>query len=156
MTVLNSQTINLAANDLIVNNTRIRATASNPLGTNWVDGSGTPVSSAPGATVTITSANLLTGIITYSPSVACAATFDTAANIVAGVNGASAGSAVGDYISALIINGNATNAITLTAGTNGGFDTNQATRTIPANTSKWVIIRLTNVTPGSEAYIIYF
>lgn len=156
MAIVNSQMVNEAGMDSIVNNTRVRATTSNPLGTNWIDGSGTPISTAPGATVTISAANLLTGVITYSPSTGCTATFDTAANIVAAVNSNTAGAVVGDYISALIVNGNGTNAITLAAGSGGGFDTNQATRTIPVNTSKWVLIRLTNVTFGSEAYLIYF
>jgi hypothetical protein len=146
----------MAGIDTISNNTRVRATASNPLGVNYLDGFGTPVSAAPGATVTISAANLLTGIITYSPSAPNTATFDTAANIVAAVNANSAGAVIGDYITTLIINGNGTNAITLAAGTNGSFDTNQATRTIPVNTSKYVLIRLTNVTAGSEAYTIYF
>lgn len=148
--------INEAGLDAIVNNTRVRATLTNPLGVNWIDGSGAPVSAAPGATVTISAANLLTGIITYSPSTGNTATFDTGANIVAAVNGVSSGAVVGDYISCLIINGNGTNGITLAVPASGSFDTNQATRTIPINTSKWVIIRLTNVTAGSEAYVVYF
>lgn len=148
--------VNEAGMDAIVNNTRVRATTSNPLGTNWIDGSGTPVSSAPAGTYTVTAANLLTGVITLNPSVANTSTFDSAANIVAAVNTNTAGAVVGDYISALIINGNATNAITLAAGAGGGFDTNQANRSIPVNTSKWIVIRLTNVTSGSEAYTIYF
>lgn len=144
--------------DSINLSTRTRASVSNPLGVNWIEGSGTPVSTAPGATVTVTAANLLTSVITYSPSAACTATFDTAANIVAAVNNnaVSSGAVVGDYVSCLIINGNGTNAITLAAGTGGSFDTNQANRAIAVNTSKWVLIRLTNVTPGSEAYTIYF
>lgn len=156
MTINNAFTVNEAGLDGIMNNTRVRATPTNPLGVNYIDGIGTPVTSAPGATVTISAANILTGIITYSPSTGCTATFDTAANIVAAVNQASAGAVVGDYMSVLIVNGNGTNAITLAAGTNGSFDTNQANRSIPINTSKWVLIRLTNVTPGSEAYTIYF
>ncbi len=152
----NAALINEANLDQAIANSRTRASTSNPLGVNWIDGSGTPVTATPGATVTTTAANLLTGIITYSPSAACTVTFDTAANIVAAVNAISAGAVVGDYVSTLIVNGNGTNGITLAAGTGGSFDTNQATRTIPVNTSKWVIFRLTNVTPGSEAYTIYF
>jgi hypothetical protein len=156
MAFISAYTINEANLDAINMSSRTRATTANPLGVNWIDGSGTPVSATPGATVTVTAANLLTGIITYSPSTGNTATFDTAANIVAAVNGATAGAVVGDYVSTLIVNGNGTNAITLAAGSGGNFDTNQSTRTIPANTSKWVIFRLTNVTPGSEAYMIYF
>lgn len=147
---------NSAGMDQITTSSRTRASTTLPLGVNWIDGAGTPVSTIPGATVTVTGANLLTGIITYAPSVANTATIDTAANIVAAVNGATAGAVVGDYISALIVNGSSANAITLAAGTGGTFDTNQATRAIPVNTSKWVIIRLTNVIGGSEAYTIYF
>lgn len=152
----NQASVNEAGMDAIINNTRVRATPTNPLGINYIDGIGTPVSATPGATVTITAANLLTGIITYAPSTGCTATFDTAANIVAAVNAASAGAVVGDYILCLIINGSGTNTVTLAAGTGGGFDTNQATRVIAVNTSRYCQIRLTNVTPGSEAYVVYF
>jgi hypothetical protein len=143
--------------DEVTSNSRTRYNPiTNPYGTNWIEGSGSPVSSAPGATVTITAANLLTGIITFSPTTGCTATFDTAANIITAINNNSAGAFVGDYISCLIINGNGTNAITLAADASGSFDTNQATRTIPVNTSKLVLIRISNVTPGSQAYVIYF
>jgi hypothetical protein len=148
--------VNEGGMDAIINNTRTRATTTNPLGINWMDGIGTPISTTPGATTTITAANLLVGVITMAPSTGCTATFDTATNIVSAVNTASAGAQAGDYISALIMNGSSTNSITLAAGTGGSFDTNQATRTIPANTSKWVLICLNNVTSGSQAYTIYF
>lgn len=147
---------NSAGMDDILSNARTRASASNPLGVNWIDGAGTPVTGTPGAAVTVTAANLLTGIITYNPSAANTATFDSAANIVSAVNGISAGAVVGDYISCLIINGSGANVITLAAGAGGSFDTNQPNRTIPINTSKWVIIRLTGVVGGSESYVVYF
>lgn len=153
--------------DLETNNVRVRATRAPitvgtitfpaaPLGVNYIDGIGTPISTAPGATSTLLTEQLLTGIITQSPSTGNTSTFDTAANIVAGVNKISAGAVIGDMVTVLLINGNGTNAITLAAGSGGGFDTNQANRTVPVNTSKYVWIRLTNVTPGSEAYVIYF
>jgi hypothetical protein len=129
---------------------------ANPLGTNWMNGFGAPSSTVPGATSTITAAMLSTGLIIEAPSVGNTSTFDTAANIVAMVNARSAGAVVGDMIQCLIVNGSAANAILMAAGTGGGFDTNQTNKTIAANTSRYVFIRLTNVTPGSEAYVVYF
>lgn len=152
----NSRIVNEAGLDGVSANGRTRATLANPLGVNWIDGAGAPTTAAPGATVTITAAALLTGIATYNPSTGNTATFDTAANIVSAINGISAGAVVGDYICILVINGSASNTITLAAGTGGSFDTNQPNRGIAVNQSKWVIIRLTNVTPASEAYTIYF
>ena len=153
--------------DDIVNNARVRATRvpitvgtitfpAAPQGINYIDGIGTPISTTPGASSTLLAEQLLTGIITQAPSVGNTSTFDTAANIVAGVNKVTAGAVVGDMITCLIINGSGANTITLAAGTGGGFDTNQATRVIAVNTSRYVWIRLTNVTSGSEAYIVYF
>jgi hypothetical protein len=47
--------------------------------------------------------------------------------------------------------------ITLVAGSGGGFDANQAAaaRLIRSNTTREIAIRFTNVTPGSEAYVVY-
>lgn len=153
--------------DLEVNNMRVRATRAPltvgtitfpaaPLGINYIDGIGSPISTAPGASSTLLAEQLLTGIITQSPSTGNTSTFDTAVNIVAAINKVTAGAVVGDYLTFLLINGNGTNAITLAAGVGGGFDTNQATRIIPVNTSRYCWLRLTNVTPGSEAYVVYF
>lgn len=168
MAVYNIQgSINESGMDSIVNNARVRATnapitvgtitfPAAPQGVNYIDGIGTPISTAPGAASTLLAEQLLTGIITQSPSTGNTSTFDTAANMVAAVNKISAGAVVGDVITCLLINGNSTNAITLAAGSGGSFDTNQATRNIAVNTSRYVWVRLTNVTSGSEAYIIYF
>lgn len=142
--------------DDVMSNSRTRASASLPLGVNWVLGSGTPFTSAPGATLTLTAANILTGICTINPSTGNTTTLDTAANMVAALNNSSAGAVVGDIFDVLIINSSAANAITVAAGSGGTFDTNNANRTIPISTSKEFLIRLTNVTPGSEAYTIYF
>ena len=160
--------IDMAGLDDSINNTRVRATKSpitvgattfpsNPFGTNYIDGTGTPVSVTSGTSFTFTAGNLLTGIIVANPTAAITGTFDTAANIVAGVNAVSAGAVVGDYISCLIINGNNTNALTLAAGSGGSYDANQlaAARIVSANASKYCLFRLTNVTSGSEAYVVY-
>lgn len=159
--------VDMAGNDELVNNARVRANKnaitvgtitfpSAPLGVNYIDGAGAPISTTPGATTTILAEQLLTGIITFAPSAACTATFDTGANIVAGVNKVTAGAVVGDVITALIINGSASNAITLAVPASGAFDTNNANRTIGTSTSRYCWVRLTNVTPGSEAYVVYF
>ncbi len=150
--------VNEAGMDAIINNSRTRATATNPLGINWIDGVGAPASMTSGTSFTFTAANLLTGIIVANPTASVTATLDTAANIVAAVNTVSSGAVVGDYICVLIVNGSAgAFTVTLAAGTGGGFDTNQAagSRIITQNASKYCFIRLTNVIPGSEAYVVY-
>jgi hypothetical protein len=128
----------------------------NTLGTNWMNGFGTPVSTTPGAASTLTAAALSTGFIIQAPSAGNTSTFDTGANIVAMVNARSAGAVVGDVIQCLLINGSGANTITLAVPASGSFDTNQANRVIAVNTSRYVFLRLTNVTPGSEAYVVYF
>lgn len=129
----------------------------NVLGTNWMNGFGTPSSVSTGSNTTLTAAQLSTGIIVINASAAITATFDTAANIVAMVNARGAGAVIGDIVQCLVINGQGTNTITLAAGSGGAYDTNQtaSSRIIAGNTSKYVFIRLTNVTGGSEAYVIY-
>jgi hypothetical protein len=159
MAVFNyAATINEAGLDGITQSTRTRANVSNPLGVNWIDGIGAPASMTSGTAFTFTASNLLTGIIVANPTASITATLDTAANIVAAVNSNTAGAVVGDYICCLMVNGSAgAFTVTLAAGSGGGFDTNQAagSRIITQNASKYVFIRLTNVTPGSEAYIVY-
>jgi hypothetical protein len=156
MAVLNySQQDNMAATDVIINNSRMRATVTNPQGQNWMAGFGTPISIAPGATSQLTTAQLLTGIVTIAPTQACTVTFPTAANMVAAFAANSSGAQVGDVLECLIMNGTASTTITL-ASTNVSYDTNQANTTIAGATSKYVLIRLTNVTSGSEAYTVYF
>lgn len=159
---------NLSGTDEVVSNSRMRANLNpitigtvtfplNPLGTNYIVGTGTPISTVPGAASTIDVGQLLTGIVIQAPSAGNTSTFDTAANIVGGINKMSAGAQIGDIIQCYFGNGSAANTITLAAGSGGSFDTNQpaAARTIPVNSSRWAMVRLTNVTSGSEAYVIY-
>lgn len=158
----------MAGLDEIVNNERTRALRNpvtigtvtfpaNPTGTAYYSGSGTPISTTPGATSTIDIGQLLTGFVIQSPSAGNTSTVDSAANIVAGINKMSSGAQIGDVVSVYMGNGNNTNSITIAAGTGGTFDANQpvAARAIAPNTSRFVFVRLTNVTPGSEAYTIY-
>ena len=112
-------------------------------------------SNATAGALTITAAMVMAGILVRD----CAGagrtdTLATAANIVAAVPDA----AVGDVLRLYIVNGSdAAETITLAAGSGGAFETNQtaASRIIPQNASKTVHIRLTNVTAGSEAYVVY-
>lgn len=114
-----------------------------------------PTSLATAGNETYTAAQLATGIIVRDCSGAGRTdTLPTAALLVA----AQIRPAVGDILRCLIVNGSdAAEAITIGAGTGGGFDANQtaASRVIPQNASKVIHIRLTNVTAGAEAYVVY-
>ena len=167
MTINPALTISEVGMDTMSSNARVRASTvpitvgtitfpAAPQGVNYIDGIGTPISVTPGATSTLLAEQMLSGIITSAPSTGNTLTFDTATNIVNGVNLVTAGANVGDYITFLLVNGSATNTITLAVPASGSFDTNQATRVIPVNTSRYVWVRLTNVTPGSQAYVVYF
>ena len=116
---------------------------------------GTPASYATAGAQTYTAADVLSGVIVRD----CAGAgrtdvLPTAALLVAAMTAPK----VGDVVRCLIVNGSdAAEAITLNAGSGGGYDTNQtaASRVIGQNTSKTVTIRLTNVTSGAEAYVAY-
>lgn len=114
-----------------------------------------PASIATAGNVTLTAAQMATGIIVRDPAGAARTdTLPTAALLVAGLPGVK----VGQIVSVLIVNGaDAAETITLAAGTGGAFDTNQtaASRVIPQNASKLVHVRFTNVTAGAEAYVVY-
>jgi hypothetical protein len=163
----NARTINMAGNDEIINNSRMRASyvpltvrsitfPANPIGTNWIVGTGAPISITSGVAIPLDTGQLLSTIVVLKPTASVNLTFDTAAQIVAGVNQITAGAAVGDIITTLIING--ASAFTLAPQAAGGltFDANQSNTTIAANTSRLMYFRLTNVTPGSEAVVAYW
>lgn len=105
--------------------------------------------------VTLTAAEVLSGIVVADPNGAGRTyTLPTAALLVA----ARPGSRVGDIVQCLIVNGaDAAETITLAAGAGGAFDANQtaSSQVIPQNASKLVLIRLTDVAAGSEAYVVY-
>lgn len=104
---------------------------------------------------TYLSADILKGIVKRDPNGAGRTdVLPTAALLVAAI----AGCQVRDVVRCLFINcADAAETITMSAGAGGAFDTDQiaATRIIPQNTSREVVIRLTNVTPSSEAYVVY-
>ena len=118
-------------------------------------GYGTPFSDATAGNITYTAAQLLTGIIVRDPNGDSRTdVLPTAALLVAAI----VRPAIGDVVKTLFVNGaDAAETITFTAGTGGGFDTNQtaASRLIGQNASKIMHIRLTNVTAASEAYVVY-
>lgn len=152
--------IDFAGMDVVANSFRTTATKNTQQGVRYFFGNGqTPFSSNNAGNNTLTAAQILTGIyVRDCNGLARTDTLDTAANIVAALKAASSGVSVGDVIYLDVINGtNAALAITIAAGTGGAFDANQAAaaRTIGQNQSKCMSIRLTNVTPGSEAYVVY-
>lgn len=172
----NARMINMFGLDEVVQNERTRATVSpvtltgnaalgtaystNTQGTNWIAGFGPPRSGSSGAAFTANAADLLTGIITWKNTNTATSnmTLDTAAAMVAAVNQISSGAQVGDYVSCLVINSTSSGAggtITVVPGSGGTLDANQTAPVIAVGASRYLFIRLTNVTPGSEAYVVY-
>lgn len=101
-------------------------------------------------------ADLVGQIIVHDGTGGATATLPTAALLVAGMRTGGNVPAVGQTLECEVINGGS-GTITIAAGSGGGFDANQLapSRVIVANTSKALFLRLTNVTGGSEAYVIY-
>lgn len=65
---------------------------------------------------------------------------------------------IGDTLFCTIINtADAAETITIQAGSGGAFDAAQpaASKAIAQNTSKQLIIRITGIAAGSEAYVVY-
>lgn len=109
-----------------------------------------------GAT-TFLASDVIGGIIVSGNAGAITDTMPTASLLVAAIKGIFGPQvAVGLTIPCLIINGG-TGAITLAAGAGGSFDGNQSagSQVIPIGASKYVMIRLTNITVGSESYTMY-
>lgn len=158
MAVNPAQIIDLGGNDVICRNILQTSPAPGNSGFKWLGGNGVTPSSVTTTTSTYLAAAMLSGLIVNSAATAVTATLDTAANIVKAVNAASAGANIGDIISFEIINGGSSSgAITVGAGTGGTFDTNvpAANKVCAINLARTIFIRLTNVTAGSEAYVVY-
>jgi hypothetical protein len=113
------------------------------------------VSYATAGAQTYTAADALGGIIVRDPNGGNRTdTLPTAAALV----GAIAKPRPGDVIERTIVNGaDQAEMLTINAGTGGGFDANQTanSRNIQQNASKRMLIRLTAVSAGSEAYVVY-
>lgn len=104
--------------------------------------------------VTYLNTDILGGIILRDPNGADRVdVLPTAALLVALLRGEE----IGDVINVVIMNCAAANKITVSAGAGGAFDANipAAAKDIALSTSKVVRIRLTNITAGSEAYVVY-
>jgi len=114
-----------------------------------------PASYASGSQTYLAS-DILGGIIVHGNAGAVNGTMPTAALLVAAMRQIFGPQlAVGATVGCLIVNGGS-NTITLLAGTGGGFDTNQSSgQSILTGTSKFVMVRFSNITIGSEAYVIY-
>lgn len=99
--------------------------------------------------VTLTIAELLTGIIDSDVTQSGQTyTLPTAANLVAGV----ANAKVGDSFFFIVNNKDATDSLTIAAGSGG---TGDGTLTVAANVIRLFHVIITNVTGSSEAYFLY-
>lgn len=168
--------VNEAGLDSVIGNARSRATltpvtltgtaalgaayTTNTQGANWIEPFGVPRTGTSATNVVVLAADLLTGLITWKNSNTASSnmTLDSAANTVAAVNLVSSGAQVGDCLSCLVINSTGSGAggiLTIVNGAGGTFDANQTAPTIPVGTSRWLVIRLSNVSIGSEAYVLY-
>jgi len=146
--------VNLGGIDEIVQNSRVRATATagtNAQGVLWMQGTGVPASLAAG-NQTLTAAQIGGGLVVMATGAGNTLTLDTPANIINYMNANSAGIQVGDIIQCFVGNGSGANALTIAAGAGGTIDAN-GSGTIPANSSKTLNIRITNIT--SPAYTVY-
>lgn len=109
-----------------------------------------PVTNAVAAAITMTIADLISGLLLRDPNGAARADLvPTAALVVAGLPGVEVGSSF-----EFTIRNTADAAETITVTTSTGA-TLSGTMTIAQNNSKRFLLNLTNVTPGSEAYTLY-
>ena len=118
-----------------------------------------PAASLGTGNITLTIAQILTGILEEDVAGAAAWTLPTAALAVAGIPGV----AIGDCIDFWVINADATNdiAITITAGTGNSIVGNVEVES-PETTAEKIStgsahfrIRFTGVASGSQAYVCY-
>lgn len=97
---------------------------------------------------TLTLSELFTEILRMTPSTSRTLTLPTAADIVSGISGAQ----VSDSFDFSIINESSTSSIILSSGTGGSIVGND---TVVNSASGRYRLRITNVTSGSEAYVVY-
>lgn len=142
------------------------AIAANPSSTGYVRLNGVSIeeeaagaafaSLATAGAATYTAAQILTGgIVRDCAGASRADVLPTAALLVAALPNP----AIGDIVRFRLINGSdpITEVITIGEGAGGAWDTNQAaaSRIVLGGCSKDILLRLTNVTAASEAYVIY-
>ena len=109
----------------------------------------TPTVLTSGATVTLTAAQVLSGLISDTISAPSAATLPTPASIVTAIPGAKVGTSFD-----LVIRNSALSAIAITLTANGS-STISGTATIAQNNAKTFRAVVTGVTPGAESVIFY-
>jgi hypothetical protein len=121
-----------------------------------------PISISTAGNVTLTAAQVLTGMILRDANAGNRTdTLPTAALLVAALGGNAATSTggtayVGTTIQLLMINTTGTaNTFQLAMGTGGTAVGTTTTGTVAQGASRWYTIRLTNVTSGAEAYSVY-
>lgn len=132
------------------------------IGNPLIQNTPTPASYGTGAQQLL-AADILGGIVVAAGSAgagATAITLPTALNLANAIRAINPqGVRIGDTVWCLIINGNSsTGVLTITSpGSSVTFDTNQnsASQVVPQNSSKEIACRFTNVTAGSEAYVVY-
>jgi hypothetical protein len=147
----------------MIANQRIRAYVPGPaagyaigtgsIGVLWMQGTGVVTSLGAGS-ATVTAAQFGGGIVVFAAGASQTLTLDTAANMLLYANNNTAGFQIGDIMQCVFINGSGTNSFTIAAGSGGTSDPNQATITVPANTSKNVMVRFTAV-GTSPSYVVY-
>lgn len=150
-----SRQVNLDGDDVAMN-ALMYAFGSSNIPVHVFNCNGSAPSSVTTTSTTVLAAQILAGIFVNSAASAVTLTLDSATNIVNYLNTNTSGANVGDILQLELINGgNTSGAITVGAGSGGGFDTNvpAANKTVAINTAKTVFIRITNV--STPAYVIY-
>lgn len=132
------------------------------LGTPLLINTPAPASYAAGASQTLTADDVLGGIVVFAGNgnSASTVTLPTAALLAAAMRTASnlAAVAVGNTVSFRMVNGAATGAtglVTVSPGSGGALDANQAAATLVTGMSKTINLRFTNGALSSEAYVVY-
>lgn len=100
-------------------------------------------------TVTLTIAELQTGIIDGTPTAAATYTLPTAADLVAGIANCKVGTQI-----RFLVNNKAAGADTITVA-GGAGSTDDGTLTVAQNVIREFVITVTNITGSSEAYLLY-
>ena len=142
-----------ASKALLVDTNKDLATLRYVRGTQFITQRGAAASDSTAGAITITAAMILAGKLVRDPNGSARTdTFDTAANLVAALPGV----AVGDELRLKILNNaDAAETITLAVPASGSFAATQKTHTIVQNASLEVIIRITNITSSTEAYVVH-
>ncbi|HEY2531890.1 MAG TPA: hypothetical protein VGJ20_28845 [Xanthobacteraceae bacterium] len=110
-----------------------------------------------GTPITYLASDIIGSIIVHNTgATASTGNLPSAANLIAAIPGGQGGRCrVGDTVECLITNTGSTGNLTIALGSGGSFDSNQSSAAIAAGTSKVLAFRVTNPTPGSEAFTVY-